>query len=254
MTKHHSRNTRYYLHSYDINGQGSAISLPLARDMMDATAFNDTGEKNVAGPGRRKFTLDSLYDDNAADQNVDAALDYLRSNPTLLTIFPGGDALGQYGYSGPGAMSEGTSYTSKVADIVRMVTSGTFGGYPGTVLSDGEVFRVQSLAPYQTVTATFTGTALDGGAQTTLSRYVYIHFPLLTATGGNARWQWSIEDSADGATGWAAIAGIGFPYNLAAPQATWFWLAGTVKRYTRVVMTRDATSGSISFQSGIQRQ
>ena len=247
MTKKHSRDTRLYVAGYDLSGDANALTLPRPRDLIEATAFGDTGEKNIVGPSRGSFSIDAMFDDTSG---MDAALNAWLSEQ-IASFWPAGEAAGAFGVGSSQTILEGYPYSSRVADIVKVTANGRINGIP---------YRIKSLAAKQTVTAQTNSPSIDDGAASAgAGPGVFIcHVTAISATGGSERWRARLQHSADNAA-WSLVEnhlftnadGIQAKYVLfAAPSAP---IGGLFERYVRLQMDLEATTGSITYQASYVR-
>lgn len=240
MAKKHSRDARIYVDDADISGHSAAMTLALPRTLAESTAFGDSGRKHIGNLGDETFDLEALYDDAAAGGSDEVLADW-SANERVVTFWPAGDALSAIGWGQGTLLPSDTSFMTRVGDIVKITARGPFNG-----LAD----RLKSLGAKATVTATTNGTSIDDAAASSAGGTWVFHVTVFSATGGNARWQVVLQDSADNVT----FATVGSEsVNVTAAVGTRRTFTGTLRRYVRTRVVLDATSGSLTFQASYQR-
>ena len=241
MSFKHSKTTRIFLNAYPLSGYCARAEVGMNPGLSDVTTFSDTGMKGLRGVSDDTFTIETLYDDDAAGPDV--AIAAALGVDSVLSIYPGGDAIGLAGYSGGTALVAENAMVSAVGEIVKASVRGSF---------NQRADRLKSLGTEATATATTNGTTIDDAAASAVGLVWAYHVSAWSASGGNARWQILLEDSANGSS-WATL--LTETYNItavgAARKAT--SITGAIRRYVRLTVTRDATSGSITYQAGYQR-
>lgn len=222
----HGRNARVWFNDTDLSAYMHTTGLEVDVDNADSTVLdNDGWRTNIAGQAGATASFDG-YHDVALDDVLQAAI---AVDSGVLTYCPGG----------------GTT----VGDAARLiaVTATAIGEAPSpdavspvswAVASQAALAFGYVLHPLDEDTNTTTGDDIDGGASSSTGWTAHLHVTLVD--GGS--WVITVQDSADGSTGWATIAtfaaktAVGSERLLSAAADT------AVKRYTRVVATR--TGGS----------
>lgn len=102
----------------------------------------------------------------------------------------------------------------------------------------------QILANGTSVSSTTTNGSLDNGASSANGAYGVLHITTSAGAMGSNSWVVKIQDSANDST-WADL--ITFSANGSTATAEWGSAAGTVDRYTRVVMTKSAGTDLVAW-------
>lgn len=247
MTRQGSAQAAIVLYDgYDIRGQTTEYDLAVESPVEDTTVLGITDiTQEPVGYVGATLDLKGFYDDAAGA--INQALVGVATEG-VLCLGVEGNALGKRFFGATSGIGFAYKRLVKVGGLHRaeaqFVCSGAF--------DDGDGARI--LYPLQTITAAVAGsTALDGGASSSGGGAGYLQVPALTL-GGYTSVTVAIQDSADGATGWATIAT--FTAVTAAPAAQAVAIAGTIRRYTRVTVTLNgAGSGpSITLFVGLARR
>ncbi len=237
MAVAHGKKTKVYLNGYNLTGFFRNYESELSREMADKTPYGVDDREYVPGERDATLSLEGLYDgaDTAIDQVLHTALD---QNPSVIVVCPQGDANGNVAFGISGDLSNYTIEGSR-DDIVS--------------LSDevqSSVGRDRLLVHHAlgAEVASGQGPAIDGGAASTNGGVGYLQVPDIT---GITNLAVVIEDSADGATGWATI--LTFTDVTADRAKERIAITGTVRRWTRVRWTFTGT-GSAQFFAAFGRK
>ena len=160
----------------------------------------------------------------------------------IFSDYPDLDTVGQPGQAG---LLENSNYTvqGKVAELVTV--KGNFG-------VEGGMMQVKSLGAKATITATTTGTAIDNGASSALGGAWFIHVFAISAVGELARVLFTLQDSANNAD-WATVGTESYNLSGAVPTQAFHSFTGTLREYVRLLVTKDCTTLSITYQAGYHR-
>lgn len=235
----HGKNTKVLANGYDLSAYFKSATVSGEAETAETTAFGQSSKAYIAGLKDATVSLEGMYD--GAASAVDQLLNTALGNQTLsvLTIYPAGDTEGLPGY---GFKCIETSYEvdSPLDDVV---------GISAEFQSSSGLERVLSLkSSVDSITADSNGGAVDGGAASTAGGVGYIHVPAFVTFTSNVV---TIEDSADGSSGWATI--LTFTTVTAINAKERVDISGTVRRYTRAKW--DVTgSGSTSIAVGFCRK
>jgi hypothetical protein len=239
-----SQNTRIYVDGYDISGDGSSLEVNAASVMADDSTFTNTGRTHKKGIKDDSLNYDGFFDDDAAQ--VDAIFAALReaagSSVDIVSNYPDLDTVGKTGTAG---LIENSNYTvpSKVAELVLI--KGNFG-------IEGGLMKVRSLGTKATITGTTTSTAVDDGAQSLLGGTWFIHVFAIACSGGNACATFTLQDSANGSA-WLTVGTESYNISGSTPTQALHSFTGTLREYVRLVVTKDCTTMSITYQAGYHR-
>lgn len=237
---------RLYFGGYDLSGDSRTFSsLVNTFEAVDVTGLSDDCE-NFLSDKRRKVGIkgyQALLNDTAgksfailSNGNVPQAL--------VTSVFIGGGAApaaGDMAYLLPAVQLADTTEFSQM--IGALSTDFELDAAQMSSLIDTPIGMV--LLPKTDLTITANGSAVNGVAQSTAGGHANLH--VFTSSGGT--WAFTIEDSADGSSGWATIAT--FTANGSAVTAENKTISGTIKQYTRLVFTR--TSGTCTVACAFAR-
>lgn len=224
--------TRVLLGDFSLSPKLTDISLPISIEMLDVTTFGDDGVKRyIPGEQSSEASLTGFID---LDTFTDLAA---WTTATPLTYAPFGLSLGsqvQLVSTLRGSFEPG----SPVAGVTSFDISATTDGFTD--------FGV-SLHDLSAVTAGENGTAQNNGAATANGGVGQLH---VTAYSGLTNATVTIEDSANGSSGWATIATFS---TITAVTGERVEITGAVRQYLRYVVAVTGT-GSVTFQCSFARR
>ena len=238
MTIIHSKDTKVFVAEFEVTSHSFGLDLDANRNMPEETAFGDTGRKHNPGPSQDTYTLESLLDDGS---DGDAALHGNLGTAKTVTLLPKGDVRGASGFAGSGALGSHYALRSVVGEVVKSRLDVSF---------EQVADRVKSLIAKVTKTATYAEGSIDDAASSSAGGVWVYHITAFSATGGNAKWKIQLQDSSNDAS-WANVGSE--EVTLSAVGAARRAFTGTFRRYVRVRMELDASSGSITFQASYER-
>lgn len=205
-----------WLNSLDLTGYANDLSFSADVDTGDTSTFGSTWKTSLVGQAAAKVDVQGYYD--PATTQLPASI----QNASVLTILPAGTAIGDNARL---LATDTVSYaeSSPVGDVV---------GFSLSTQANGAVGFGYSLLPKTTITASTTGAAKDDGAATTTGAIAQLHVTnIVSATGS---WVVTIQDSADGSTGWTTIGTFAAKTAVGAERIV---IAGNVRRWVRYVNT-----------------
>lgn len=219
-----------------LNGR-NASSFIKNVDIQAGAAEHDTTTLNAATVTRKggllncKMALDGLYDGTATTALYAQARAILASSSVaLLAVYVLGEsAIGALGFAMRGRLAD---HKVDMPSKNLVTVAANFTGYKLLEL-------IESLHPLAAETTTGNGTSFDNGAATTGGGAFHVH---CTAHTGAAI-TLTIEDSADNSS--FALIGT-FSAISAAGTSERIEVAGTIRRYTRVVRAGAFTSSTFS--------
>jgi hypothetical protein len=230
----HGKNAKVLVGSYDLTTNFKEYSASTAMDMAETSAFGNSYKTYVQGLGEATISLSGMWSGETGE--VDDVLGGAIGNAATLpvTICPNGYGIGNKGF-GIGAQEASYEITASIGDVVAVAaefqSTVNTGGRSGVLLTSGA-----------SVSATTTGSAVNGSAASTAGGYALLH---VTANTRNATVIVTIEDSADGSTGWATIATFG-TVTAASLDNEYLAISGTIRQYTRAVVTLTAGTGAVT--------
>lgn len=234
MTFKHGKDAAIWFNATDLSSYANDLAFGADVDSADTSTFGSSWKSSVAGQAVVKLDVKGYYD--PALTSLPSAL---QVDDAVVTYLPSGTAIGDNARL---MALEPTSYaeSSPVGGVVAFTTSG---------VTDSTVGFGYSLLPKTTISASTTGAAKDDGAATTTGAIAHLHVTnIVSATGS---WVVTIQDSADGSTGWATIGTFTAKTAVGAQRLV---IAGTVRRYVRYVNTvTGGSSPSCTFAIALAR-
>lgn len=224
--------TRVLLGDFSLSSKLSDISLPTTVDMHDVTTFGDDGVKRFI-PGVMSSTA-SMSGFMDADTQTDVTA-WTSAEP--LTYAPFGLSAGSQ-VQLVNTLRASFDPGSSVAGVSSFDISAT---------TDGHTDFGVSLHDLTAVSSTENGTAQNNGAATSNGGVAQLH---VTAFSGLTNAIITVEDSANGSTGWATIATFATATAVTGERVA---VAGAVRQYLRYVATLTGV-GSVTFQCSFARR
>lgn len=237
MPAAHGRLTRVYLNAYDLTGFYRKTESELTRETAESTVFNQEDKTYLPGVRDASLSLEGLFD-GAVNGIEEVLLAAFSADPTLVCICPQGDALGNVAY-GKSCLETKYAIEASKDDIVTLSNE-----------MQSAVGRDRLLVQHALSSEVATGQSatIDNGAASANGGVGYLHVPDIA---GITNLAVVIEDSADGATGWATI--LSFAGVAADRGRERVAITGTVRRYTRCAWTFTG-AGSAQFWVGFGRR
>lgn len=211
-------------------------TISLHKPAADVTAFGDVAEKGIVAVRQDSIDWAGIFDDDAQALNAGAALLATAGRVVSVAV---GSATGSRYYAGTAifvALQPGGRKGEIVPLAARFVAEGAWG--TGQLLVN---------APPQTVGSGTLGTggSTDGVAATTNGGFFVVH--VLSATGTR---DILLQHSDDGTT-WADLnAGSG---TFGTATSTLIAVNGTIRRYTRWLLSATPSGGTFTFVAGVLR-
>jgi hypothetical protein len=222
----HGKSAAALLDGFDISAYVRSGDFSAEIDTAETSTWSSSWKSYIAGNMKATVSLDGLFD-TAMVPNFTGQIGDTPGG--LLTFGPGGLALGA-----PCRLLQviESSYgeTASIGDVVGF----TYEATTNTVLGIGHV-----IAASAAVSADQNGTSVDLTAASTTGAIAFLHVTSVSASDSIVV---TIEDSSTGSSGWATI---GTFASKAAAGAERIVIAGTVKRYVRVV--DDVTGTGVSI-------
>ena len=244
MAFFNSKTSKLFLGTADLTAYLKEVSgLPGARPVNDVTTLADSAFKGLPSIEGGQVTLDGLFSD--VTTGLDFELDLFRAASALpngiISHWPASDTAGNIGQASEVDLGD-VSLSSRVGDLVTQ---------RATFQTQGPQERIRSVEALNTKTATQNGSTVDDTSSSTAGGSWYYHITAFSATGGNAKWKIKLEDSPDD----SAFATLSADQDITAKTSvrTAIPTGTTMDRHIRVVITLDATSGSLTFSVGYNR-
>lgn len=213
---------------YDLRGTTTDYSFERNSPVEDTTVIGDVANSQAAtGFVKTVFTLNGFYDDATNASNA-ALVGPANKRPLALAME--GNTVGKRFAGALDAIEYKYTRTIKVGAFHKANASFTLSGK----VDEGLIHLNQAA-----LTGTpITGAVVDGGAASTNGGAGYLQIVSLTL-GGYTSATVTLQDSADGATGWTTI--LTHAAATVAPFADVAVITGAVRRYTRTVVTFNGT-------------
>jgi hypothetical protein len=225
MAAIHGRGSGVYFDGTDMSGFLHSVDAATEVENADKSTFASDGwRENEAGMAGTTYTMDGYADVN----------------------LPLPDALGVDG----GVLTWAVGRRTTVGDPAELavITTTALGKAPSLdamtalswgLIASGPIGWGYLLHPLAEDTNTTTGSARDDGAQTATGAMAHLH---VTAVDGGS-WVITIEDSANGSSGWATVLTFAAKTAAGAERVMTAAVDTVIRRYVRVVATR--TGGSV---------
>lgn len=213
MSKQTGIGARLFVDEYDISGDTGAIdSISMSRAQLDVTGLDKEFMERLPGLGDAGISFTGFFN----QPNAHTQLSPMGTAAQIVTAAMKGDA---------GAAAASISAAEVSYNVTRSVggaiaTNSEFTSFAGYGVEWGVMLTAG------TVSATGTGSAVDGLASSASGGAAYVH--IFSVTSGTATV--TIENSSTGTSSWTAI---GTATAAAAGTAERVALTGTIARYTR---------------------
>ena len=229
---------------YDLRGTTTDYVLEKESPLEDTTVIGDSDSSQQAvGFIKTMLSLNGFYDDAANASNA-ALVGPANTRPLVLALE--GNTAGKAFVGVAGAIEYKYNRVVKVGSLHKANASFAMTGK----VDEGKIQVTQ-----QTISgvATSTRPTVDNGAATANGGAGYLEIVGLTL-GGYTSVTVTVQDSADGSTGWATI--LTHTAATVAPFADVVAITGAVRRYTRAIVTFNGTgsSQSITLFQGFARR
>lgn len=204
--------------------------------MLDVTTLCDTARAYIPGQTTSTLSVTGYLDPaGTADGQYDQINDYVEAEAIT------------YGPSGLSVGSEVIMVSGLQSKAETGATTSTPVSFSLDAQTTGQTDRGVMLHDLTAETADANGSAVDGGAASSNGAAAHLH---VTAYSGFTGAVVTVEDSANGSSGWAVIGTFTTATGLTSERIA---IAGTVRRYTRVSVDVTGT-GSATFAAAIARR
>lgn len=232
MTFKHGKNAAVWYDAVNVSPYLFGADLSIAVDTGDTTTFAGSGWRSfIPGLAGGGYEFEGYYD--PALTQIESAL----AAVGVLTVCPAGSAIGDLVRLVPIITSD-YGQSSVIDGVI---------GFSWGVTASGAIASGKVIHALTEDTNTTTGTAIDGGASSSTGWTSNLHVTLVD--GGS--WVITVQDSADGSTGWATIATFAAKTAAGAERLLSAAATTTVKRWLRVVATRTGGSAGDGITYGL---
>ena len=230
-----------YAHGSDLTDNGRASNPDWQRPAVDVTTFADDAHRNNLGQEVITYQYEGLFDSTANKSYLTLGSD-MRANKRAVTVWVDGAGSGQLGLAMGNAFNPNNTIPVSVGEAV---------GISANIVQDGTADIVTSLGTKHAITASENGGAFDrgAGATTTAGGRCYVHvFSPTTISGGNAQYDGTFASATTAAGAYTAHAVFSVGSGVNTGTVLEVASGTTINRFVRYTFTRDATTGTITFQ------
>lgn len=225
--------TAIWLDGRDITTYFNEFGLSAEVDNIESTTFGVRWKSHVAGQAGIDVSGSGFFDPTMTD--LTAAVGAAAGS--VLTYGLGTLALDKLCRLVP-IREASFEETSPIGGLVGFAWAALSDGIPGM---DGRV-----IAALEAVTADQNGTAVDNGAQTTTGAIAHLHVTEVSASDSIICHVQDASVPSGGGANWATIGSFASKSAVGAERIV---IAGTIRRYTRVV--DDVTGAAVSIRRGV---
>jgi hypothetical protein len=224
-----AQKARLAIGSLNYSGYTRGFSAPITVDMLDVTTIVDTSMSFIPGLDTASFSLDFLLDSDGANTDWGQMYGWKSTQPQPATLAFQGFTTGLDALLVNLDEAEFTVNTAPNAAVAGSISA----------QATGQIDVGYMVEDFTAIVATGNGTARNFTASSANGAVFHLHVSAFASLTSDTI---TIEDSANGSSGWATIATF-----TAATAVTYQRLAitGTVRQYLRVVDTFSG-SGSIT--------
>ena len=222
MAFRNAQQSRIYVGLFNASCYARTAGLGSSMDALDVTTLCDTSKVFIPGKDTSSFTIAGPLDvDATSNAQWDALTDQKQASaPTPITYMPLGTDGAAWLVEAVDTNFEASAGNDSTVDWSMAALTTGHTDMNGTILANAVA-----------VTTTTTGSSIDGAAATSNGGVVHLH---VTAFSGLTSDTITIEDSSTGSSGWATIATFTAATGVTSQRVT---IAGTIKRYVRIVDT-----------------
>lgn len=236
---------------------GRAGHPEVGKDLVDTMTFDDNAHRNKQGLETGSFPWTGLFEASPASTGG-SSYDIVRELFGESTGNAAGAVVSYYPESTSAGAPVDAAAPGVGFDKTRAFGMSESGGV-GDVLElsadfqqDGTVDDLR-LVVGTTVIANFTSTNVDMVASSTAGGRFYLHSMTNLASGGNTKWVFTVQHASATAASWVTATGATGTYGSGTTTGVVLQSSGQLRRFVRVVATRDATSGTFEFVVGANR-
>ena len=231
-----SQKARLLLLTTELTPKLSSARGALANEMLETTSLDDDAKRFIVGLGSGDMTVEGFLDLDAINASFGQLdlLEGLLGAAGVVTYAPTGLALGS-----PVILASG-----RMASFEEGTEVGGVANFSLALTGDGHVAPGNSLHDLTAETIDGNGSAFDRGVASSAGAVAHLH---CTAFSGLTNNIVTIEDSANGSSGWATI---GTFTTITAATYQRLEITGAVRQYLRAVWNVTGT-GSCTFQVSV---
>lgn len=244
-TAFHGVEAKLYGGSYDLTPFLKTIKTKGDVDTYDATALADLWRIFRLGRASGELTAEGLHS-TLATVEFSAIAAALHGTTAAFMHCPEGNTVAA-GFAGVYGSVVSRSIKTELANMIMGVVN---------VQSKKGVDVGQIVLPAASIAATTVGTVVNTGSASGTSGRTALYVNVTAYTGVAAMYDLKLEDSADGATGWATVAGsVVAAASVVSGYNTRIELTpGTVKQYLRFTATKGASAATVNVMAGVAKR
>ncbi len=239
-----------YVHDTNLGQDGRAGHPSRSKDQVDVVTFLDDAHRNRPGLENVTFDWTGIFTATSG-----------RSYNVIKDMF--GDSTGNatarvvswYAGDTDPAAGVGAGVGMNAARVFDMNEDGGPGDLlelNASMVQDGTSDDLR-LIEISSATASFTSTNLDMGASSTAGARFYLHLLTNSASGGNTQWVFTVQHASSTAASWVTATGATATYASGTTLGAVITSTGQLRKFVRVLGTRDADSGTVEYVIGAHR-
>lgn len=221
----HGISSKIYLSGYNVTNYFKSYAANGAAGSADISTLGDTYQSFVSGLKGATINLSGFFSFDTGGSTLLLEAAFANATNKILTIYPQGDTLGNYGLAVKGF----------AASLDVQADTGSAGMVNGSIQSNTGFYLGRSLHALGAETSTGNGTSVDNGAATSNGGDAYLQVTAFSGTDADI----VVADSADNAS-FATIAT--FTQVTAANVAERVAVSGAVRRYLRYTLSGTFTT------------
>lgn len=234
-----SQQARAYVGLLGASCYTRTLSIDATNDTLETTTICDATKQYIVGQNTSTVSLAGPLDDSAASNGQwDALTDQKQATtPTPITIMPLGTDGAAWLFEAVETNLDTSAGTGSTIDWSMAAQTTGVTDLAGVVIENNT-----------TITDTANGSSFDATAQTTNGGVAHLHVTAFATVTSDTI---TIEDSSTGSSGWATIATFAAATGVTSERVV---IAGTIKRYVRVVDTVVGGAGSVTRTVALSRR
>lgn len=225
--KLHGKKARVYLNGFDVSNYFTSAEAPQTGDTAETSGFGDEDKTYVVGQKSGTIRLSGFFDNDAAAGTEKRFVDVIQAatNPIVTVV---SESL---------AERRGWAAAAIETSLAKSAAIGAVAAMNAEFISDSGVFNVRTVFARGTLGASTapggTLSSYNGGTATTKGIVGVLH--VFGSVSGTP--VYTIQDSADGSSGWATVVTFAGVASAQAPQAQIVEVTGTVRAFLRANVT-----------------
>ena len=238
-----SSKTRLITGAFPLSAYSTSVEPTMTRTTIDRTSLVDESMVFIPGVRSSGLTVATMLDDSTAAGSYWATVTGFYDNGTLvpITVSPSGISLNSPAFLAEGFLTSMTGESEVSAGVNSTLTFTTTG-----LANSG-----RNLVAHAALTATTTGSNVDGGASSANGGVAHLHVTAIAGT--TPTLDVVVEHSANGTSGWATVATFSQVTTAVTAQRVVVAAGTTVNRYLRAKATIAGTNPSYTISVAFAR-